>query len=104
MVAMNDLPIRWEWDDDKNEENWHKHRISFEVARFLFQDPLVTSRPDTFPTEQRWRTIGQIQNVVIIVIHTKPEPDYIRGEAVGRIISARRAERRERNAYAAGAF
>ena len=104
MAAMNDLPIRWEWDDDKNEENWHKHRISFEVARFLFQDPLVTSRPDTFPTEQRWRTIGEIQNVVIIVIHTKPEPDYIRGEAVGRIISARRAERRERNAYEAGEF
>ena len=42
---MNDLPIRWEWDDDKNEENWHKHRISFEVARFLFQDPLVTPNP-----------------------------------------------------------
>ena len=101
---MNDLPIRWEWDDDKNEENWRKHRIRFEVVQLLFQDPLVTSRRDPFPTEQRWRTIGEIQNVVIIVIHTKPEPDYIRGEAVGRIISARRAERRERNAYAAGEF
>ena len=104
MAAMNDLPIRWEWDDDKNEENWRKHRISFEVARFLFQDPLVTSRPDTFPTEQRWRTIGEIQNVVIIVIHTKPEPDYIRGRSGRSLISARRAERRERNAYEAGEF
>ena len=104
MVAMNDLPIRWEWDDDKNDENRRKHGISFEVASLVFHDPLVTSRPDPFPTEQRWRTIGEIQNVVIIVTHTKPEPDYIRGEAVGRIISARRAERRERNAYAAGEF
>ena len=104
MAAMNDLPIRWEWDDDKNEENLHKHRISFEVARLVFHDPLAASRPDPFPTEQRWRTIGEIQNVVIIVIHTEPEPDYIRGEAVGRIISARKADRLERNAYAAGEF
>ena len=104
MVAINDLPIRWEWDDDKNEENRHKHRISFEVAQLVFRDPLADSRPDPYPTEQRWRTIGHIQNVVIIVIHTEPEPDYIRGEAVGRIISARKADRRERNAYAAGEF
>ena len=70
----------------------------------VFNNPLADSRPDPYPTEQRWRTIGQIQNVVIIVIHTEPEPNYIRGEAVGRIISARRAERPERNAYAAGEF
>ena len=101
---MNDLPIRWEWADDKNEENRRKHRISFEVAQLVFNNPLADSRPDPYPTEQRWRTIGQIQNVVIIVIHTEPEPNYIRGEAVGRIISARRAERPERNAYAAGEF
>ena len=101
---MSDLPIRWEWDEDKNDENRRKHRISFEIARLVFNDPLVASRPDPFPTEQRWRTIGEIRNVVIIVVHTEPEPDYSRGEAVGRIISARKAERRERNAYETGEF
>ena len=104
MVAMNDLPIRWESDDNKNEENRRKHRISFELAERVFDDPLHASQPDPYPTEQRWRTIGDIQNVVIIVIHTEPEPDYIRGEAVGRIISARKANRLERDAYAAGEF
>ena len=101
---MSDLPIRWEWDEDKNDENRRKHRISFEIARLVFNDPLVASRPDPFPTEQRWRTIGEVRNVVIIVVHTEPEPDYSRGEAVGRIISARKAERRERNAYETGEF
>ena len=101
---MSDLPIRWEWDEDKNDENRRKHRISFEIARLVFNDPLVASRPDPFPTEQRWRTIGEVLNVVIIVVHTEPEPDYSRGEAVGRIISARKAERRERNAYETGEF
>ena len=99
VATINGLPIRWEWDEDKNDENRRKHRISFEVAQLVFRDPLATSRPDPFPTEQRRRTIGEVRNVAIIVIHTEPEPDYTRGEAVGRIISARKAERRERNAY-----
>ncbi len=72
---MNDLPIRWEWDEDKNDENRRKHRISFEVAKLVFNGPLTASRPDPFPTEQRWRTIGVVRNVVIIVVHTEPEPD-----------------------------
>ena len=101
---MNDLPIRWEWDEDKNDENRRKHRISFQAAELVFSDPLTASRRDPFPTEQRWRTIGEVRNVVIIVIHTEPEPDHSRGEAVGRIISARKAERRERNAYETGEF
>ena len=67
---MNDLPIRWEWDEDKNDENRRKHRISFEVARLVFSDPLAASQPDPFPTEQRRRTIGEVRNVVIIVFHT----------------------------------
>ena len=101
---MNDLPIRWEWDEYKNDENRRKHRISFQIAELVFSDPLAASRHDPFPTEQRRRTIGEVRNVVIIVIHTEPEPDYSRGEAVGRIISARKAERRERNAYETGEF
>ena len=79
---------------------WHDG----ELAKLVFNDPLATSRPDPFPTEQRRRTIGEVRNVVIIVVHTEPEPDYTRGEAVGRIISARKAERRERNAYETGEF
>lgn len=101
---MNDLPIRWEWDDDKNDENRRKHRISFQIAKLVFRDPLAASRQDPFPTEQRRHTIGMVRNLVIIVIHTEPEPDCSRGEAVGRIISARKANRRERNAYETGEF
>lgn len=69
------------------------------IQRSLSSQP---SRP--IPNRATPRTIGEVRNVVIIVIHTEPEPDYSRGEAVGRIISARKAESRERNAYEAGEF
>ena len=101
---MTDLPIRWEWDEDKNRENQRKHELPFEIARFVFNDPLFRMQPDPFPYEERWRTMGEVDGVVIIVIHTRAEPDYERGARIGRIISARPAVRSERNAYAEGTF
>ena len=40
-----------------------------------------------------------VGNVVVIVVHTEPEPDHETGEEVGRIISARKATKHERRAY-----
>jgi len=46
--------------------------------------------------------IGVIGEVLVLVVHTWPEPDPATGEEVGRIIGARKATARERRAYEEG--
>ena len=87
----------WTWDLNKDAENLHKHRISFETAQQVFNDPNFITRPDHYPFEERYQTIGSIGNSVIIVVYTWPQ----RGEP-GRIITARRATRAERRIYEEG--
>ena len=87
--------MRFEWDDQKNRTNRRKHRVSFETAREVFNDPLHLSVPDRVVAgEQRWQTIGMAGGIVLLVVaHTYREDDA--GEVV-RIISARKATRKER--------
>ena len=92
------------WDDEKNRTNKRHHGLSFETAQCVFRDPLAASRHDPDPREERWQTIGVIGYVVVVVVHTWPEPDPDTGEEVGRIISARKATSHERRAYEAGEF
>ena len=91
--------MRWIWDEAKNHANQHNHGLSFETAQLVFDDPLAATRADPYPQEQCWRTMGAIGSVVVMVVHIWPEPDPRTGEEVGRIISARKATRRERMAY-----
>ena len=49
--------------------------------------------------EKRWRTIGFVGSQVLMIVHNWPEVDTETGEEVGRIISARKATSRERQAY-----
>ena len=87
----------WEWDENKNRTNRRKHGLSFETASLVFDDPMAISFPDPSLEEERWRTIGLIGNVAVIVVHTEPELN--RGAETGRIVSARKATRRERQIY-----
>lgn len=96
--------VRWTWDEDKNLANLQKHRIRFENAMLVFDDPLAVTRGDPYPHERRLQTIGQVRSVVIVVIHTWVEPDNGSSESIGRIISARKATRRERSAYEEGTY
>ena len=57
---------------------------------------------DPYPREQRWRTIGMVGTQVVMVVHTWPDFDTETGDQIGRIISARKATRREREAYEEG--
>lgn len=91
--------MRWVWDDAKNKANKLKHGLSFENAQLVFDDPLAASRPDPYPDEERWQTIGIAGFVTVFVVHTLPEADPITGEETGRIISARKATNHERRAY-----
>ena len=98
--------MRWEWDPYKNETNRRTHHLSFETAMLVFGDPFAMTRDDPFPYEQRWRTVGMIGPVVVMVVHTWPEPGPGpgTGEEVGRIISARKATKHEREAYEEGEY
>ena len=89
--------MRIEWDDDKNRINLGKHKISFEVARLVFDDPYARSAPDrVLEGEERWQTLGSVRGVLIVVAHTFWEEER---ELVIRIISARKATPAERRAY-----
>ena len=72
----------WIWDQDKNLENQRKHRVSFETALLVFNDPERAEREDDYQYEERWQTIGTAEEVLIVVIHTlqtedgRPGTDY----------------------------
>ncbi len=89
-----------EWDENKNKENIKKHGISFKEAEDVFNDPfhisIMDKRFDYF--EERWITIGSTKNRKVIVIgHLY----YLKenGDEVIRIITARRAAKKEREQY-----
>ena len=75
--------------------NLRAHGLGFEAAVFEFDDPLSATREDPYQYEQRWRTIGMVGTQVVMVVHTWPNLDTETGDEVGRIISARKATRRE---------
>lgn len=99
------MKIQFEWDPDKAEANRRKHGVSFETAMLVFTDPLALSAQDRIEDhEVRWRTIGRAGNqILLIVAHTVREDTEGEEEIeVIRIISARKAERRERQRYEQG--
>jgi len=90
--------MRFFWDEAKSRSNLARHKVSFETARLVFEDPLAISVQDRIVEgEERWQTLGLVGGaVVLLVVHTYDEAD---GERVIRIISARKATRRERMIY-----
>ena len=91
--------MRWTWDDEKNRANKRKHGLSFEASPYVFADPLAVSRPDPYPYEERWKTVGLIGELIVFVVHTWPEFNLATDEETGRIISARKATALERRIY-----
>ena len=85
------------WDEEKNEKNKRKHRISFETARFVFADPNRLERIDrsegNMSGEMRWQSLG-IAEGVLFVVYTERETDN-----ETRIITARLADKAERRSY-----
>jgi uncharacterized DUF497 family protein len=83
------------WDEGKNADNKLRHRISFEVAQYVFADPERIERLDRSESntsgETRWQTIGRVEKL-FFVVYTE------RGEET-RLITARAAEKPERRSY-----
>ncbi len=93
--------MRFEWDAGKSRINLSKHQVSFEMAREVFGDPLHLSIQDrVVEGEQRWQTIGTVGGVVLLIVaHTYRDDG---DDEVIRIISARKATRKERRDYENG--
>ena len=88
------------WDEEKNRENKIKHHVSFEVARHVFSDPRHLSIQDRHKNgEERWQTIGLVAGVLLILV---ARAWGIEDKAEIRIISARKADARERKRYENG--
>jgi uncharacterized DUF497 family protein len=93
----------YEWDNRKAKINLAKHRISFEEAQTVFDDPLLVTFPDDFHSdkEDRLISIGVSKNErLLLVIHT--ESIETEDLLFIRIISCRRATPAERKIYEEG--
>ena len=89
--------MRFEWSDEKNQQNLRKHGVSFETAKQVFDDPALSVRERVVDGEERWQTMGLIDSVVVLLVaHTYREED---DAEIVRVISARKATRNERKAY-----
>ena len=92
------MPLTFEWDARKARSNLAKHGVGFEEASTVFGDPLSLTIPDPEHSkiEDRFVTMGSaFTGKLLVVVHTD------RGDNI-RIISARRASRRERKSYEKG--
>jgi hypothetical protein len=92
------VKTRFEWDPAKAASNLRKHGVSFQTAVRVFTDPYALVEQDLIENgEERWQTIGVVEGVVMLMVaHTVDEEGDIE---VIRIISARRANRKERRRY-----
>ena len=89
--------MQFEWDENKNQANIEKHGISFSEASTVFYDEnaVLFDDPDHSESEDRFLIIGFSQKArICIVSHC-----YRGNDDVIRIISARKATRRESEAY-----
>lgn len=96
------MKTRFEWDAAKAQSNLSKHRVSFEIATRVFADPFAMVEQDRVKNgERRWQTLGSVDgHLLLLVAHTvRDGGDGEDGTEVIRIISARRAEPKERKHY-----
>ena len=88
--------LQFEWDPRKEATNQKKHGVSFHEAKTAFTDEFarLIADPDSFGEEDRFLLLGtSIHSRLLVVCHCVREGDSI------RIISARKANRREKKAY-----
>ena len=90
----------FEWDENKNEINIAKHGISFETAKTVFYDEnaILFDDPEHSEYEDRFVLLGMTDRAdICVVCHCYRESD-----SVIRIISARKATKKEGERYVRG--
>jgi uncharacterized DUF497 family protein len=90
---------RFEWDPAKAKANQRKHGIEFDDAMHVFDDPFALFEQDRADDsgDLRWRAIGLSGEVIVLVVAHTIRTDG--GDEIVRLISARRATRKERESY-----
>jgi len=88
--------MQFDWDDEKEKYNIEKHGIDFSTAALVFGDIHRIEKYDELhsDSEDRYITIGQINGVTVVVMVV-----YTMRKTLTRIISARLATKREKEAY-----
>lgn len=87
--------LLFEWDKNKAKRNIEIHEISFDEASTVFKDTLSLTIHDPLHSdeEDRFTLIGNsVKNRLLVIVHTE------RGNKI-RIISARKATKKERKQY-----
>jgi len=87
--------ILFEWDQEKAKRNLKNHRVSFDEASTVFSDTMSLTMHDPLHSdeEDRYVIIGNShKNRLLVVVHVE------RGNRI-RIISARKATRKEKKQY-----
>jgi len=91
------IPISFSWDDRKNISNQKKHKISFDEAQTVFFDEHAIEYydPDHPESEDRFLMLGHSYRIRILIVSYTLRKE---GSEI-RIISARKATKKEQKAY-----
>ena len=87
--------LLFEWDTHKARKNEETHGVSFDEASTAFRDTLSLTIHDPLHSDEEDRFIligNSARNRLLVVVHTE------RGENI-RVISARKATKKERKQY-----
>jgi uncharacterized DUF497 family protein len=92
------VALKFEWAADKAEANIARHKVSFDEARTVFDDPLYVDfhDPDHSDDEHRFLVVGESQQGRLLIV------SYTERGDVTRLISAREVTPSERSAYEEG--
>lgn len=93
------MSLRFEWDKGKADSNVRRHGVCFDEASTVFTDPLAVIFDDEEHSRDELREIiigHSVLERLLLVFFTE------RGDEIVRIISARKATKRERKDYEEG--
>ena len=91
--------MKFEWDDTKRRINLKKHALDFRDAHVVFNDEaLILEDPHNDYNETRYLLQGTLEQHIVIIVFTVRDDDVI------RIISMRKANKRERQNYVTQRF
>ena len=92
--------MQFAWNEDKNHANYYSHRVWFEEAQTIWADESAVEffDPDHSEDEDRYIRIGysSVSRLLLVVFCERDEEETI------RLISARRATKKERSQYEEG--
>lgn len=85
----------FEWDHNKSKANLQKHGIDFSVAIEVFSDPkAIIQLSREVGGEKRYQMIGSVAGELVVLLVV-----FVRRQEKIRIISARKASKKERCIY-----